>query len=170
MIDRIERVMGVCERVFLVLANSCLIIMLIGNMTQITSRALFDKGIALVFPWTVFFFSWAVFFGFYVIYRQAGDITVDFFIDRLGDKGRKFSRYFVNVIIVGLMVIMLWHGPQTLTQQAGDVIEIVELDRWVQTLPLFFSCALVLVNMLLDTAKAMRGDPEPKSAHDTGDM
>ncbi|MDP6788834.1 MAG: TRAP transporter small permease subunit [Rhodospirillales bacterium] len=170
MIDRIERVMGVCERAFLVLANICLIIMLIGNMAQITTRAVFDQGIILVFPWTVFLFSWSVFFGFYVIYRQAGDITVDFFIDRLGDKGRKVSRYFVNAVVVFLMAIMLWHGPQTLMQQAGDVIEIVELDRWVQTLPLFFSCALVMVNMLLDTAKAMRGDPEPQSAHTTGDM
>jgi TRAP-type C4-dicarboxylate transport system permease small subunit len=68
------------------------------------------------------------------------------------------------------MVVMLWHGPQTLMQQAGDVIEIVDLDRWVQTLPLFFSCFLILVNILLDTAKAMRGDPEPKSAHSTGDI
>ena len=170
LIDRIERLMGVCERVFLVLANTCLIIMLVGNMAQITTRALFDEGIILVFSWTVFFFSWSVFFGFYVIYRQAGDITVDFFIDRFGDKGRLISRYFVNAIIVLLMSIMLWHAPQTLMQQAGDVIEIVELDRWVQTLPLFFSCALVLANILLDTAKAMRGDPEPRSAHSTGDM
>jgi TRAP-type C4-dicarboxylate transport system permease small subunit len=170
MIDRIERLMGVCERAFLVLANSCLIIMLFGNMVQITSRAVFDKGISLVFPWTVFLFSWAVFFGFFVIYRQAGDITVDFFVDRFGDKGRAVSRYFANAVIVILMVVMLWHGPQTLMQQAGDVIEIVDLDRWVQTLPLFFSCFLILVNILLDTAKAMRGDPEPKSAHSTGDI
>ncbi len=157
--------MAVCEHAFLVLANCCLIIMLVANMLQITSRALFDQGIILVFSWTVFLFSWSVFFGFFVIYRQAGDITVDFFIDRFGDKGRMVSRYFCNAIIVVLMSIMLWHAPQTLIQQWGDVIEIVELDRWVQTLPLFFSCALILVNILLDTAKAMRGDPEPKSAH-----
>ena len=170
MIDRIESWMGVCERAFLVLANICLIIMLVANMLQITSRALFDQGIILVFSWTVFLFSWSVFFGFFVIYRQAGDITVGFFIDRFGDKGRLVSRYFCNAIIVVLMSIMLWHAPQTLIQQWGDVIEIVELDRWVQTLPLFFSCALILVNILLDTAKAMRGDPEPKSAHSTVDI
>ena len=164
LIDRIEGLMGVCERAFLVLANTCLIVMLTGNMAQITSRAVFDKGIALVFPWTVFFFAWAVFFGFFVIYRQGGDITIDFFIDRFGDRGRAISRHFVNLIAVGLMAVMLWHGPQTLIQQLGDEIEIVGLDRWIQTLPLFVSCALVMLNTVLDTAKALRGDPEPVHA------
>ena len=107
-------------------------------------------------------------FGFFVIYRRGGDITVDFFVDRFGDKGRKVSRYFANAIIIFLMSIMLWHGPQTLIQMAGDVIEIVNLERWWQTFPLFLSCILVLINILLDTAKAMRGDPEPPSAHSAG--
>ena len=52
----------------------------------------------------------------------------------------------------------------------GDVIEIVNLERWWQTFPLFLSCILVLVNTLLDTAKALRGDPEPRSAHSLGSI
>ena len=66
------------------------------------------------------------------------------------------------------MLIMLWHGPQTLAQMVGDVIEIVDLARWWQTFPLFLSCILVLINTLLDTAKALRGDSEPPSAHSLG--
>ena len=127
--------------------------MLVINMVQITSRAVFDLGISLVFPWTVFLFCWSVFFAFFVLYRQGGDITVDFFVDRFGEGGRNFSRHFVNVITLLLMGVMLWHGPQTLLQQIGDEIEIVELDRWVQTLPLFLSCILIAANSILDTAK-----------------
>ncbi|MBM09589.1 MAG: hypothetical protein CMF69_08440 [Magnetovibrio sp.] len=160
LIDRTEYLLGVCERIFHSLANTCLIIMLVINMLQISSRAIFDKGIALVFPWTVFFFCWSVFFGFFVLYRQGGDITVDFFVDRFGQVGQLISRHFVNLITIILMGVMLWHGPQTLLQQIGDEIEIVELDRWVQTFPLFLSCVLVMVNMLLDTCKAFRGEPE----------
>ena len=154
--------MRVCERLFHALANICLILMLVANITQIASRAIFDKGISLVFPWTVFLFCWAVFFGFFVLYRQGGDITVDFFVDRFGQKGRTLSRHFVNLTTCTLMVAMLWHGPQTLLQQIGDEIEIVELDRWVQTLPLFLSCILVMLNAGLDTAKAFAGIPEPQ--------
>ena len=160
MIDHVERLMVVFERVFHTLANICLIIMLVINMVQITSRAVFDLGISMVFPWTVFFFCWSVFFGFFVLYRQGGDITVDFFVDRFGETGRHCSRQFVNLTTLLLMGVMLWHGPQTLLQQIGDEIEIVELDRWVQTLPLFLSCILVTANSMLDTAKAFRGDPE----------
>ncbi|MGY8992996.1 MAG: TRAP transporter small permease, partial [Rhodospirillales bacterium] len=94
------------------------------------------------------------------LYRQGGDITVDFFVDRFGKMGRTVARHFVNFITVTLMMVMLWHGPQTLLQQVGDELEIVELDRWIQTLPLFLSCILVTINSILDTAKAMRGDPE----------
>ena len=161
MIDKADNLLGVCERTFQALANICLIIMLVANMAQITSRAVIDQGISMVFPWTVFLFSWAVFFGFFVLYRQGGDITVDFFVDRFGDKGRAAARHFVNLISVVLMGVMLWHGPQTLLQQIGDEIEIVQLDRWVQTLPLFLSCILVTLNSVLDTAKAFRGDAEP---------
>ena len=170
MIDRIERFMTVCERVFHALANICLIIMLVANMTQIASRAIIDKGISLVFPWTVFLFCWSVFFGFFVLYRQGGDITVDFFVDRFGERGRNFSRHFVNLTTFLLMAVMIWHGPQTLMQQIGDEIEIVELDRWVQTLPLFLSCILVLVNACLDTAKAFAGIPEPVFTHSIDDV
>ncbi len=161
LIDKADYLMGVCERTFQTLANSCLIIMLVANMAQIATRAILDQGISMVFPWTVFLFSWAVFFGFFVLYRQGGDITVDFFVDRFGEKGRTAARHFVNVITIVLMGVMLWHGPQTLLQQVGDEIELVELDRWVQTFPLFLSCILVALNSFLDTAKALRGDPEP---------
>ncbi len=161
MIDRIDNVMLFFQRMFLALANICLIIMLVINMTQITTRAVLDMGISWVFPWTVFLFCWSIFFGFFVLYRIGGDITVDFFVDRFGSVGRTVARHFVNLSTVVLMVVMLWHGPQTIMQQFGDEIEIVELDRWVQTLPLFLSCVLVLVNAMLDTAKAFRGDPEP---------
>jgi TRAP-type C4-dicarboxylate transport system permease small subunit len=160
LIDRIDQLLGICERGFQALANTCLIIMLAINMLQILSRAIIDQGISMVFPWTVFLFCWSVFFGFFVLYRQGGDITVDFFVDRFGYKGRTAARHFVNFIAVALMGVMLWHGPQTLLQQIGDEIEIVALDRWVQTVPLFLSCFLVTLNSLLDSFKAMRGDPE----------
>ncbi|MEK9723182.1 MAG: TRAP transporter small permease, partial [Rhodospirillaceae bacterium] len=148
---------------------TCLVIMLLLNMTQIISRAVIDKGISLVFPWTVFLFCWSVFFGFFVLYRQGGDITVDFFVDRFGETGRRFARHFVNLTTFALMAVMLWHGPQTLMQQIGDEIEIVQVDRWIQTLPLFLSCILVLANACLDTTKAFAGIPERTFTHSIDD-
>ncbi len=79
-----QRALGLCERVMLGLAETCLVIMLAANMVNIAFRAVFDRGLLWVFPWTTQLFVWMVFLGFFVVYRQARDITVDFLIDRLG--------------------------------------------------------------------------------------
>ena len=157
MAAQVERLLAVSERVFWTIANICLLLMLAGNMLQIARRAIFDKGIPLVFPWTVFLFVWMCFFGWFVVYRHASDITVDFLIDRVGEGARKTTRYFVNLLVIGLMMVLLWHGPQVLSQQFGDVIELVELERWVQTLPLFISSALIMVHAALDIWLASQG-------------
>ena len=164
MVTRIERLLALCERVFWTIANICLLLMLAGNMLQIARRAIFDKGIPLVFPWTVFLFVWMCFFGWFVVYRHASDITVDFLIDRLGEGARRVTRYFVNLLVIALMIVLLWHGPQVLSQQFGDVIELVELERWVQTLPLFVSSALIMVHAAMDIWLASQGIP-PRRSH-----
>ena len=158
----VDRLLGVCERLFLVLANTCLGIMLVINMANIASRALFDKGIQWVFPWSVVLFVWMTFFGFFVLYRMRRDITVDFLVDRIGPSARFATRLLVNFIILMLMGIMLWHGPQILASQAGD-IEMVGLERFWMSVPLFLSCILISVTFVLDTVYAFQGEPEPTS-------
>ena len=160
----VDRLLGVCERLFLVLANACLGIMLVINMANIASRALFDKGIQWVFPWSVVLFVWMTFFGFFVLYRMRRDITVDFLVDRIGPSARFATRLLVNFIILMLMGIMLWHGPQILASQAGD-IEMVGLERFWMSVPLFLSCILISINFILDTVYAFQGEPEPTSDH-----
>ena len=164
MVTQVERLLALCERVFWAIANICLLLMLAGNMLQIARRAIFDKGIPLVFPWTVFLFVWMCFFGWFVVYRHTSDITVDFLIDRLGEGAHKVTRYFVNLLVIALMIVLLWHGPQVLGQQVGDVIELVELERWVQTLPLFLSSALIMVHAAMDIWLASQGVP-PRRSH-----
>ena len=105
----------------------------------------------------MFLFVWMCFFGWFVVYRHASDITVDFLIDRLGDGARRAARYFVNLLVIALMVVLVWHGPQVLSQQIGDVIELVKLERWVQTLPLFLSSVLIMVHAAMDIWLARRG-------------
>ena len=159
-VDRVDRLLDVCERVFLVLANTCLAVMLAINMVNISSRAVFDKGIQWVFPWSVVLFVWMTFFGFFVLYRMRRDITVDFFVDRIGPSARFATRLLVNVIILMLMAVMLWHAPQILASQAGE-IEMVAIDRYFMSVPLFLSCALISVTFTIDTIRALRGEPEP---------
>lgn len=163
MIDAIDRVLGVCERLFLVLANACLIIMLTLNVVNIAQRALIDVSIKWVFPWTVVLFVWMTFIGFFVIYRRNKDITVDFVIDRMGPLAQKAARILVDIIVIVLMAIMLWHGPRIIAMQVG-IIEMVGLQRYSMSVPLFVSCALILLNFVVDIAKTFREDDAAPAA------
>ena len=123
-----QRTLNLCERVLLGLAEVCLVIMFAANMINIAVRAVFDRGLLWVFPWTAQLFVWMVFFGFFVVYRRGRDITVDFLIDRLGPVADKASRLFVNGLVLGLMGVMLWLAPWVLSSQVGK-IEMIGLER-----------------------------------------
>jgi TRAP-type C4-dicarboxylate transport system permease small subunit len=159
LIARIERALASCERLFLAIANLCLAVMLVANMANIASRALFDKGIIYVFPWSIVLFVWMTFFGFFVVYRRGKDITVDFLIDRLGDRARLASRLLVDVLVIGLMLVMLAQAPHIIRSQVGT-IEMVGLERYSMSVPLFVTAALIALDFALDMIKAMLGYPE----------
>ena len=159
LIARPDRALGICERLFLALANACLAVMLVANMANIASRALFDKGIVLVFPWSVVLFVWMTFLGFFIVYRRGKDITVDFLIDRLGDGARMASRLLVDALVIGLMLVMLYQAPHIIRSQVGT-IEMVGLQRYSMSIPLFVTAALIAVDFLLDMTKALLGHPE----------
>ena len=159
LIARIERALALCERLFLAIANLCLAIMLVANMANIASRALFDKGIIYVFPWSIVLFVWMTFFGFFVVYRRGKDITVDFLIDRLGDRARLASRLLVDVLVISLMLVMLAQAPHIIRSQVGT-IEMVGLERYSLSVPLFVTAALIALDFALDMIKAVLGYPE----------
>ncbi len=155
----LERLLGVCERLFHIAANALLAIMLAINLANIVSRLLFDRGLVWVFPWTTVMFVWMTFLGFFVVYRRSKDITVDFVIERLGGTARHASRLFVNAAVLALMAVLLWEAPDLLARQVG-VIEMVGLQRYWLSVPLFTSCVLIGLHFILDTAAALRGRPE----------
>jgi TRAP-type C4-dicarboxylate transport system permease small subunit len=133
--------------------------MLAANMANIASRALFDKGIVYVFPWSVVLFVWMTFFGFFVVYRRGKDITVDFLIDRMGLRARFVSRLVVDVLVIGLMLVMLVQAPHILRSQVGT-IEMVGLERYSFSIPLFVTAALITLDFCLDLIKALMAQPE----------
>jgi TRAP-type C4-dicarboxylate transport system permease small subunit len=159
LIEQLDRALGVCERLFLALANACLAIMLVANMANIATRALFDKGLVYVFPWSVVLFVWMTFFGFYVVYRRGKDITVDFLIDRLGARARFASRLLVDALVITLMLVMLVQAPHIVRRQVGT-IEMVGLERYSMSIPLFATAVLITLDFLLDMIKALMGRPE----------
>jgi TRAP-type C4-dicarboxylate transport system permease small subunit len=153
------------ERLFLGIANLLLAAMLAINIANILWRGTSGRSLNFVWPWTTLLFVWMTFFGFFVIYRRAKDITVDYFVDRIGERARVITRFLSGLITVGLMVLLLMEAPRTLASQVGDM-ELIPLERYWMSVPLFLSAALVALHFLVDLMKAANGIPEPRTSHE----
>jgi TRAP-type C4-dicarboxylate transport system permease small subunit len=159
LLEGLDRLLAGCERVFLLLANVCLAAMLAANGANILLRAVLDRNLTWVWPWTVVLMIWMTFLGFFVIYRQAKDIAVDYFVNLGGRWARQTTRILADVIVVVLMGLLLWEAPRVLASQVGE-LELVGLQRWVLSIPLFASAFLIALHYGADVGRAARGQAE----------
>jgi hypothetical protein len=61
------------------------------------------------------------------------------------------------------MGLLLAEAPRTLASQVGDM-ELIPLQRYWLSVPLFLSAALVAVHFFLDLIKALMGIPEVRKS------
>lgn len=153
------------ERAFLFGANGLLLGMLAINLANILSRLLFDKGIIWVFPWTGVMFVWAIFLAFYVIYRRGQDITIDILTRRLAPRAQAATEIFVALAVLLLMGLLLAQVPVLVPKQVGR-IDLVGIQRYWLSIPLFVSCMLIALDFALRLRLALtdfaRADREAK--------
>ncbi len=161
---RTEQALGTVERLFHVLANACLAAMLVLNIVNIVWRGVTDVSLKFVWPWTLLLFIWMTFFGFFVIYRRSKDITVEYFVDLAGPWARRATRLLSDAVCIAIMALLLAEAPRTLSNQVGDM-ELIPLQRYWMSVPLFLASALLLVHFILDAIKALNGESEPRAAH-----
>jgi TRAP-type C4-dicarboxylate transport system permease small subunit len=154
----VDLFLGGCERLFRLLANLLLLTMLAINLLNIATRFLTDQGIVWVFPLTTVMFVWMTFLGFFVVYRQGKDITVDILIDRIGP-ARRAARVLVDLAVLSLLGVLLAEAPALLERQVGN-IEMVGLQRYWLSVPFFVSCALIALHFVVDLLHALHGDPQ----------
>lgn len=157
---RIDQALGLVERLFLVLANSCLAAMFALNVVDVALRG-FIGSLTWVWPWTLLLFVWMTFFGFFVIYRRSKDIAVDYFVELMGPKALFATRLLSDALCAALMLLMLIEAPTTLANQVGEM-ELIPLQRYWMSVPLFVASALLLAHFVVDAAKAVQGEPEAR--------
>lgn len=163
----IDRGLALAEKVFFVGANLALIIILAINIANIVLRLAFDRGIIWVFPWTTVLFVWMVFLGFFVIYRQNSDISVDILYRAMPVRVQNTVSIVTNLIIMALMAVILWQVPQLLPRQVGNM-DYVGLQRYWLAIPFYASCGLILLEFLADTLERIQtGTSRRDSRHTT---
>ena len=167
LIRALDRFLAFSDRAFLVLANGCLAVMLVGNMINMAVRAVFDTSFVQVWPATMLLFVWSIYLGFFVLYRRGKDVTVNFLVSRLSTAANHRIQLLVNLLIVAFMVVMVVATWRYLPLQAG-VQELIGVPRWVQSVPLLASSALILLNALVQVADlVVSGSAPPPHAAGT---
>ena len=168
-VNAADAVMERLADLFQVIANLCLLAMLVMTATTILLRP-FDYSIYWLWPWSMQVFVWMAFFGFFAVYRRKKDIAVDFIMRKIGVGAMVFSRYFASAMILVVTGVMLWEMPKLLATQVGVIDGVItpwgwELERFTLTWPLALSCALIFLNSTLEVAKALLGEPEEIAEH-----
>ncbi|WP_052341225.1 TRAP transporter small permease [Salinarimonas rosea] len=159
----LDRGLSAADRIFLAAANGLLLAMLAINLANILSRLILDLGIIWVFPWTGVLFVWTIFLGFFCIYRRGQDVAVDVLVRRLPDRGRAFVRVLVDLLALSLLATILAQAPTLIPRQVG-VIDLVGIQRYWLSVPLFVSCFLIACQFVLDLRDAVRAVADPKRA------
>ena len=160
----LDTVLSVCERLYVVLANTCLAVMLLSNATNIASRAVLDQAISWVFPWTMVLFVWMVFLGFFIFVRRGRSIAVEFVLHRTTGLTTRILELFINAVILTVLGVILSTVPENLREQVGE-LEMVGLQRYALSIPLFVSCALICLHVIGDSLKILdNSKPRPETA------
>lgn len=167
----LDNFLGICGNLFLIIANICLAVMLIGTATTIVLRP-FNISFYWIWPWTMVFFVWMTFFGFFAVYRFKKDIAIDFMVMRMGSRAMHWTRYFVALVIITVTGTLLWQMPAIIEMQVGPVDGALlpwdtELERYFLSWPLAISTTLVLLESVLELFKIMLGIPELRPSHIT---
>lgn len=154
--NAIDTGLGWAERLFLAGANGLLLSMLAINLANILSRLVFDVGLIWVFPWTGVLFVWVIFLAFFVIFRRGQDITIDILTRRLPPRLAAGVAVLVALAVIGLMGVILVQAATLIPKQVGR-IDLVGIQRYWLSAPLWVSCVLISVQYLLQLRLAILG-------------
>jgi TRAP-type C4-dicarboxylate transport system permease small subunit len=160
----IEKILFAFEKFCRITAVLCLGAMFLINVLNIASRAFFNYSFVWVFPLTLFLFIWMTFFGAFVIYRRKKEITVDFIYGLLPEMGRVWVTIICNILMMALLVLLLWTAPRLIRSQSSP-IQVLQIPRYLQVIPLYLFSVATFLNFLKDTVILIRKRKAPQADH-----
>ena len=158
LLQKADNILGFLSDIFHATAIFCLLAMLVGTAFTIIARPM---GVSFywIWPWTIQFFVWMCFFGFYPIYRRRADIAISFIIERLTPNHRHLSSILIELVIMLVMVLIIMQLPVIFESQVGPVDGVItpwgELERYTLSIPMSFSCCLILLNSANEILKLL---------------
>ena len=166
---RLDHILDLMDRLFLIMANGCLAVTVIANAVNILWRGIFDEAIILVWPWSMTLFVWAAFLGFFVLYRRKKDVVVLVLLQALSPRHQRILVAIAHLCFFAVMALMVAIAPTRIANQAG-IIELVDLPRYVLSIPLFLSCFFIALDSMVQVYRIVDGGKNPELARDAGGL
>ena len=99
--------------------------------------------------------NWMYFLGIALVYYRSEDITLSFFYDKLGPRGRYRARLAVNIVIAATLAILAWYAAALLGLQARARTTGLGIPNHYYSLPILIGTLVMLVNVLKQSLGAV---------------
>ncbi|WP_319519873.1 TRAP transporter small permease subunit [uncultured Martelella sp.] len=163
MLKRLGHLFDVLAERFQQAATVILIVILALNAANILYRLTMGTDIGPVLPWTMLLFVWMVFVGFFPLCHMGSDVAVEFLTNRMGPAGQKVIALSTDLLTFLLTGFLLFQAPRVIASQVG-ALPMVGLERYWLSVPLFISCAALMLDSIIQLATRLAGQEAEQQA------
>ncbi|SDI44373.1 TRAP-type C4-dicarboxylate transport system, small permease component [Propionivibrio dicarboxylicus] len=100
---------------------------------------------------------WVSFLGGASIIRRAGHMTITEFIDKLGERPRRYADFIVQLFALGVLWILLRNGLIIIDNNWGNILTVLGIPMSVQYMPLSIASGIGMVFVLYDLYQILCG-------------
>lgn len=162
MVDLLDKALHVVERVLEWLIAALVAVLVVIVASQLVDRHFITLPMAAPDAYARVILVWLTFVGFSLAVKNGLNIRVDLIDARLPTKVRRFLEYLFDLIMLGLTLIIGYHGWRVVTigrdqERLGTMLS----EAWPSG-ALFLSCILLALFLLLRMALRFSGREPPR--------
>jgi len=101
---------------------------------------------------------WVTFLGGACATRRNAQMTITEFIDKLAGGARRAADLAVDAFAIVILAMLVWHGTRITIASWGNELTVLQIPMSFQYLGMPVGCAAMLVFVLWDVVRLLRGD------------
>lgn len=101
---------------------------------------------------------WVTFLGGACATRRGAQMTIAEFIDKLDAGARRAADLAVDAFAIVILAMLVWYGVRLTTASWGNELTVLQIPMSFQYLGMPVGCAAMLVFVLWDVVRLLRGD------------
>ena len=117
-----------------------------------------QKDLAWVTELAELLMVWVTFLGGACATRRGAQMTITEFIDKLAGNARRAADLAVDAFAIVILAMLVWYGVSLTIASWGNELTVLQIPMSFQYLGMPVGCAAMLVFLLWDVVRLLRGD------------